>query len=49
MGREHQDYDEEPLTTDELADIREGLEAMRRGEYVTLEELERKRRAPRAR
>lgn len=33
-------YDDEPLTAEDWAAIREGEEAIRRGEYVTMEELE---------
>ncbi len=32
--------DDEPLTAEDLKEIRESEEAFRRGEYVTLEELE---------
>jgi excisionase family DNA binding protein len=36
------EYDEEPLSAEELADVEASLEAIQRGEYVTLEALERK-------
>ncbi len=36
--------DAEPLSIEDLAAIREGLDAIRRGDTVTLEEFERKRR-----
>lgn len=35
-----EDYGDEPLTAEDWAAIREGKEAIRRGEYVTMEELE---------
>ncbi len=33
-------YDDEPLTAEDWAAIRQGKEEIRRGEYVTMEELE---------
>ena len=33
-------YDDEPLTAEDWAAIREGKEAIRRGEFISLEELE---------
>jgi len=33
-------YADEPLSEEDLTDIRKGREAIARGEYVTLEELE---------
>ncbi|MGO9620616.1 MAG: hypothetical protein ACLPT6_04335 [Desulfobaccales bacterium] len=33
-------YDDEPLTEEDRAAIREGKEAIRRGEFISLEELE---------
>lgn len=33
-------YDDEPLTEEDWTAIREGKEAIRRGEYVSMEELE---------
>jgi len=43
MGRRPEaEYDEEPLSAEELADVEASLEAMQRGEYVTLAALERK-------
>jgi hypothetical protein len=33
-------YDDEPLTAEDWAAIREGQEAIRRGEFISLEELE---------
>ncbi|MCK9377892.1 MAG: hypothetical protein M0P73_17330 [Syntrophobacterales bacterium] len=33
------EYDEEPLSNEDWAAIREGREAIARGEFVTLEEL----------
>ena len=36
----HEELDREPLTEDDWAAIREGREAIRRGEFITLEELE---------
>ncbi|MBI4280310.1 MAG: hypothetical protein HY660_17800 [Armatimonadetes bacterium] len=47
LGRytiEHRDP--EQLTPAELAEVREGLEEIRRGEYVTLAEVEAKYRSP---
>lgn len=44
MGRKETEYDDEPLSAEEIADVQAGLEAMKRGEYVTLETLERKYR-----
>ena len=35
--------DDDSLTSEELAEIEAGREAIRRGEYITLEEYERKR------
>ncbi len=35
-----EEYDREPLTEEDWAAIREGREAIKRGEFVTLEELE---------
>ncbi len=35
-----QAYDDEPLTPEDWAAIQEGREAIRRGEFITLEELE---------
>ena len=37
------DFDEEPLSAEDLAAIRRGLEDIRAGRVVTLEEYERKR------
>jgi hypothetical protein len=34
------EYDREPLSEEDWAAIREGKEAIKRGEFVTLEELE---------
>ncbi len=34
------EVDDEPLTEEDFAAIREGQEAIRRGKYVTMEELE---------
>jgi hypothetical protein len=34
-------YDDEPLSAEDWAAIREGKEAIRRGEFISLEELER--------
>ncbi len=34
------EFDDEPLTPEDWAAIREGQEAIRRGEYVTMEKLE---------
>jgi hypothetical protein len=36
----HKEHDREPLTEEDWAAIKEGKEAIRRGEFVTLEELE---------
>jgi hypothetical protein len=36
----HAEYDREPLTAEDRAAIRQGREAIRRGEFFTLEELE---------
>ncbi len=36
-----EEYDSEPLTETDWAAIREGKEAIKRGEFITLEELER--------
>lgn len=36
----HEEYDDEPVTEEDLAEIRAAQEAIKRGEYVTLEELE---------
>ena len=36
-----EEYDSEPLTDGDWAGIREGKEAIKRGEFITLEELER--------
>ena len=33
-------YDDEPLTDEDWSAIREGKEAIRRGEFISLEELE---------
>ena len=33
-------YDDEPLSAEDWAAIREGKEAIRRGEFISLEELE---------
>ena len=35
-----EDYDDEPLTEEDWAAIREGKDAIRRGEYISMEELE---------
>lgn len=35
-----EEHDREPLTEEDWAAIREGKEAIKRGEFVTLEELE---------
>lgn len=35
-------HDEEALSVEEIADVRASLEAMKRGQFVTLEELERR-------
>jgi hypothetical protein len=36
----HEEYDDEPVTEEDWAEIRAAQEAIKRGEYVTLEELE---------
>ncbi|MEW6659991.1 MAG: hypothetical protein AB1424_15140 [Thermodesulfobacteriota bacterium] len=36
----HEEPDREPLTEEDRAAIRQGREAIRRGEFLTLEELE---------
>ena len=36
----HEEHDPEPLSAEDWAAIREGKEAIKRGEFVTLEELE---------
>lgn len=37
------DLDEEPLSADDLAAVREGIEAIRRGEHITLDEYAQQR------
>lgn len=39
LYKQVEEYDEEPLTTEELAAIRAAEAAIERGEYYTLEEL----------
>ncbi|MBM4275750.1 MAG: DUF2281 domain-containing protein [Deltaproteobacteria bacterium] len=36
----HEEHDREPVTEEDRAAIRQGREAIRRGEFLTLEELE---------
>lgn len=36
----HEEHDREPVTEEDWAAIRQGREAIRRGEFLTLEELE---------
>jgi len=36
----HEEHDREPVTAEDWAAIRQGREAIRRGEFFTLEELE---------
>lgn len=36
----HEEHDREPVTEEDWAAIRQGREAIRRGEFITLEELE---------
>lgn len=35
----HRDVDDDPITEEEMAEIRRGAEQVERGEYVTLDEL----------
>jgi len=44
---EQRDADEEPLSDDDLTAVRQGIEAIRQGLFVTLEEYDRKRTARR--
>ena len=37
-----EEFDEEPLSGEDLAAVRRGLEAIQRGDFVTLEEYERR-------
>ena len=38
-----EEYDEEPFTAEDLAAIKEGEEAFKRGEFISLEEYEKER------
>lgn len=40
LYRRDEAYDDEPLTAEDWAAIREGQEAIRRGDFISLEELE---------
>jgi len=40
LYKRYEEHDEEPLTEEDWAAIQEGREAIRRGEFITLEELE---------
>jgi predicted transcriptional regulator len=40
LYQRREEYDAEPLTPDDRAAIREGKEAIKRGEFVTLAEME---------
>lgn len=40
LYKRYEEHEEEPLTEEDWAAIREGKEAIRRGEFITLEELE---------
>lgn len=41
-GGKNAAYDDEPLSAEEIADVQASLDAMKRGKYITLEELERR-------
>ena len=40
LYKRYEEHDEEPLTEEDWAAIQEGREAIRRGEFITMEELE---------
>jgi hypothetical protein len=38
-----EEYDDEPFSTEDLAAIQEGEEALKRGEFISLEDYEKER------
>ncbi len=40
---QREEYDEEPFSAEDLAAIKEGEEALKRGEFISLEEYEKER------
>ncbi|MHB8070299.1 MAG: hypothetical protein ACYDIC_20600, partial [Desulfobaccales bacterium] len=43
QSEQREEYDEEPFSTEDLAAIKEGEEALKRGEFISLEEYEKER------
>ena len=43
QAKQREEYDEEPFSTEDLAAIKEGDEAFKRGEFIRLEEYEKER------
>jgi hypothetical protein len=42
-GERREEYDEEPFSPEDLAAIKEGEEAFKRGEFISLEDYEKER------
>lgn len=43
QAEQREEYDEEPFSAEDLAAIKEGDEAFKRGEFISLEEYEKER------
>ena len=43
QSEQREEYDEEPFSAADLAAIKEGEEALKRGEFISLEEYEKER------
>ena len=43
QAEQREDYDEEPFSAEDLAAIKAGEEAFKRGEFISLEEYEKER------
>jgi hypothetical protein len=43
QAEQREEYDEEPFSAEDLAAIKEGEEALKRGEFISLEEYEKER------
>ena len=43
QSEQREEYDEEPFSAQDLAAIKEGEEAFKRGEFISLEEYEKER------
>jgi hypothetical protein len=43
QSEQREEYDEEPFSAEDLAAIKEGEEAFKRGEFISLEEYEKER------